>query len=128
MLGVGVGFDTKGAGTVIIKGPNYSKPPVTNVIADSREGWVESVKVLLDSYFRGGPPQTFDYSLIRPAGVPIKGFGGVASGAGSLKQLHENICAVLDKEIGKPISITAIVDLMNYIGLCVVSGNVNCLL
>jgi len=34
---VGVGFDTKGAGTTIIKGPNQ-KPPEYTKIPDSREG------------------------------------------------------------------------------------------
>ena len=48
MVGVGVGFDTKGAGTVTIMEPMYTND--TLVIDDSREGWVNSVHVLLDSY------------------------------------------------------------------------------
>ncbi|KAL9644578.1 hypothetical protein ABK040_015317 [Willaertia magna] len=124
MLGVGVGFDTKGAGSIIIKGVDNSRSPVMNIIADSREGWVESVKVLLDSYFNGTPPQLFDYSKIRPMGAPIRGFGGVSSGPGALRELHDNISQLLDKNVGKPVSVTVIVDLMNYIGKCVVSGNI----
>lgn len=91
----------------------------TFVIPDSREGWVESVKRLLDSYFRGRAPQSFNYDKIRPPGLPIKGFGGVSSGSGALKVLHEEIRRILDSEIGKPISVTAIVDIMNLIGKCV---------
>lgn len=124
MLGVGVGFDVKGAGTIVVKGTNTSKPPELNKIDDSREGWVESVKALLDSYFLRTSPQEFDYSFIRPAGSLIKGFGGKCSGPDSLKQLHQDIRKVLDKEIGQPLSVTNIVDLMNLIGRCVVSGNV----
>ncbi|EFC46402.1 predicted protein [Naegleria gruberi] len=124
MLGVGVGFDTKGAGSFVIKGIDNSKQPTMNIIADSREGWVESVKVLLDSYFNGNAPQVFDYSKIRPAGAIIRGFGGVSSGPESLKELHENIKSILDKSSGQPITVTNIVDLMNYIGKCVVSGNI----
>ncbi|KAL6050260.1 ribonucleoside-triphosphate reductase (thioredoxin) [Balamuthia mandrillaris] len=124
MLGVGVGFDTKGAGAIIIKGPRKEKTPEVTQIADSREGWVESLRLLLDSYFLGTSPQEFDYSLIRPAGAPIKGFGGYSSGPESLKRLHEDIREILDKEIGEPISATTIVDIMNLIGRCVVSGNV----
>ncbi|EGG14973.1 ribonucleoside triphosphate reductase [Cavenderia fasciculata] len=122
MLGVGVGFDTKGAGTLIVKGPKLDK---TNSfkIPDSREGWVESVRLTLDSYFLNKPKQVFDYSLIRGEGVPIKGFGGYSSGPESLKLLHHSICETLDKSIGKPITVTNIVDLMNLIGKCVVSGN-----
>jgi len=51
MLGVGVGFDTKGAGEIIIKGPNKDRKSEHFEIPDSREGWVESVKLLLESYF-----------------------------------------------------------------------------
>jgi ribonucleoside-triphosphate reductase len=69
-------------------------------------------------------PQEFDYSKVRRAGMPIKGFGGVSSGPEPLKQLHESIRTVLDREIGKPLSVTAIVDIMNMIGRCVISGNV----
>eukprot|EP01103_Thecamoeba_quadrilineata_P002911 TRINITY_DN12759_c0_g1_i1.p1 TRINITY_DN12759_c0_g1~~TRINITY_DN12759_c0_g1_i1.p1 ORF type:complete len:756 (+),score=104.70 TRINITY_DN12759_c0_g1_i1:91-2358(+) len=124
MLGVGVGFDTKGAGQVIVKGPNPNKPPETVVISDSREGWVESVKALLDSYFHRTSIQKFDYSQIRPAGLPIKGFGGLSSGPEFLQELHQSIAKTLEKEIGQPLSVTAIVDMMNLIGRCVVSGNV----
>jgi ribonucleoside-triphosphate reductase len=123
MLGVGVGFDTKGAGTITVKGPDRSLPVQTFAIPDSREGWVESLKVLLDSYFRGTAPVQFDYSLVRPAGQPIKGFGGVASGPTSLKRLHEEVTEVLERK--GPITVTTIVDIMNYIGKCVVAGNVS---
>ena len=51
MLGVGVGFDTKGAGEIMIKGPDYRRVPENFVIPDSREGWVESTGRLIDSYF-----------------------------------------------------------------------------
>jgi hypothetical protein len=124
MLGVGVGFDTKGAGTVIIKGPNTSKPTQTFVIPDSREGWVESVKLLLDSYFHKLAPVEFDYSKVRPAGLPIKGFGGISSGPGVLVKLHEELREMLNKAVGQNISVTNIVDIMNMIGKCVVSGNI----
>ena len=49
MVGVGVGFDTKGAGTVTIKEPEYTND--TLVIDDSREGWVNSFKPYLTDSF-----------------------------------------------------------------------------
>lgn len=49
MLGVGVGFDTKGADSVTVPGPNTSLSPITQVIADSREGWVEVRRLFLRS-------------------------------------------------------------------------------
>eukprot|EP00002_Diphylleia_rotans_P019558 TRINITY_DN3778_c0_g5_i1.p1 TRINITY_DN3778_c0_g5~~TRINITY_DN3778_c0_g5_i1.p1 ORF type:complete len:651 (+),score=106.40 TRINITY_DN3778_c0_g5_i1:72-2024(+) len=125
MLGVGVGFDTKGAGTTTVRGPNSAKPTSTYIIPDSREGWVESVAYLIDSYFsKTSGIMQFDYSRIRPKGLPIRGFGGVSSGHEVLKELHESIREILNREIGKPISATAIVDVMNLIGRCVVAGNV----
>jgi len=124
MLGVGVGFDTKGEGTIILKGPNRERRIEKCEIPDTREGWVESVRLLLDSYSMGTGEIEFDYSIIRPAGVAIKGFGGESSGPQPLIDLHGQIREALDAEIGQPISLTAIVDIMNLIGKCVVSGNV----
>lgn len=124
MLGVGVGFDTKGSGQLPIKGPNLKRQTEIFQIPDTREGWVESLKLLLESYFLNTPPVEFDYSQIRLAGSPIKGFGGVASGPQPLKDLHRLIRVILDAEVGKNLSSTGIVDIMNLIGKCVVAGNV----
>jgi len=124
MLGVGVGFDTKGAGEITIKGVDKNKTTSIYVIPDTREGWVESLKLLLESYFHGLGKVEFDYSEIRKAGEPISGFGGVASGHEPLKEIHGDITEVLKKNVGEPISITTIVDIMNLIGKCVVAGNV----
>jgi len=124
MLGVGVGFDTKGEQTIILKGPNPARKEEVYLIPDTREGWVESLKMLLDSYSLGTGAIVLDYTDIRPAGVPIKGFGGESSGPDPLIELHEKSREILDAEIGKPLSITAIVDIMNLIGKCVVAGNV----
>ena len=123
MLGVGVGFDTKGAGEIIIKGVDKNRE-TTFVIPDTREGWVESLKLLLESYFHGQPKVNFNYDEVRPAGVPIKGFGGVSSGPEPLQEVHESITEVLERNSGEPITITTIVDIMNLIGKCVVAGNV----
>lgn len=124
MLGVGVGFDTKGADQIIVKGPNEKKTVIKFEVPDSREGWVESVGLLINSYFTGGNLLEFDYSKIRPAGEPIKGFGGICAGPNPLIQLHADIRKVLDKNVGEPLSITSIVDIQNMIGRAVVAGNV----
>ena len=124
MLGVGVGFDTKGAEQVIIKGPNNDRQEEVYEIPDTREGWVESLKLLLESYFHGTAPVTFDYTKVRDEGEPIKGFGGVSSGHEPLKEVHESIRNVLNNNLNNPITVTTIVDIMNLIGKCVVAGNV----
>ena len=73
MLGVGVGFDTVGQDKEMpIFGP--TEPPTVYEIPDTREGWVESVRLLINSFLRQNQPiQEFDYKLIRPLGAPIKG-------------------------------------------------------
>ena len=124
MLGVGVGFDTKGAGEIVVKGINTGRNKEVFEIPDTREGWVESLRLLLESYFHGTSDIKFDYKKIRKAGEPIKGFGGVSSGPEPLKEVHDSIREVLEKNSGEPITVTTIVDIMNLIGKCVVAGNV----
>jgi len=124
MVGVGVGFDTKGAESFVIRGPKTDRDSELYIIPDTREGWVESMARLLDTYFLGIAPVEFDYTEIREAGTPIKGFGGVASGYKPLEEVHNYVRETLDKNVGSPISVTTIVDIMNLIGKCVVAGNV----
>ncbi len=124
MVGVGVGFDTKGAESFVIRGPKTDRDSELYIIPDTREGWVESMARLLDTYFLGIAPVEFDYTEIRAAGAPIKGFGGVSSGYKPLEEVHTYVREVLDKNVGSPITITTIVDIMNLIGKCVVAGNV----
>lgn len=124
MLGVGVGFDTRGESKISIKGPNTKRNTEIFVIPDTREGWVESLRLLLESHFLGTAPVKFDYSKIRKPGEPIKGFGGVSSGFEPLKSMHDKINKILTESIGQPISVRNITDIMNLVGVCVVSGNI----
>jgi intein/homing endonuclease len=124
MLGVGVGFDTKGAGKIQINQP--ADKEWVFAIPDSREGWVDSVRQLIRSYTIAADSGhvIFDYSAIRPAGATIEGFGGKAAGAGILEELHGMIASHLEKLIGNAMSSVDITDIMNYIGRCIVAGNV----
>jgi adenosylcobalamin-dependent ribonucleoside-triphosphate reductase len=123
MLGVGIGFDTKGAGLVKIQKPAYIQG--TFVVDDSREGWVDLVRIYLDAHAgKGSIPTQIDYSKVRKAGEPIHGFGGVASGPEPLMELCASICEVFEPLQGSAITVSAIVDICNLIGRCVVAGNV----
>lgn len=124
MVGVGVGFDVKGEGKIVVKGFNNTLTPIVYQIPDDREGWVESVRLLLDHIVNYREPVEFDYSLIRPGGLPIKGFGGITSGPDPLIELHKDLINVYVNNVDMPITMTTIVDTMNMIGRCVVSGNV----
>ena len=123
MLGVGVGFDDKGAD----KDFTIYKPleGETYAIPDTREGWYESTNALINSYLK---PDTkapsFDYSQIRPEGTPIKTFGGTAAGAGPLIKLHDHINKMFVGRAGEKLTRVDIADIGNLIGVCVVSGNV----
>ena len=122
MLGIGVGFDTLGAGTLTIEEPEWTQDIYT--IPDSREGWVESVEILLNGFLFGTKVPKFDYSAIRPAGALIKGFGGTSSGHGPLKELHDSLIGLYENRSGESITSIDIVDTENLIGRCVVAGNV----
>ena len=123
MLGVGVGFDDKGADKdFAIYSPQGDE---TFVIPDTREGWVESLSLIINAYLR--PDQknpVFDYSQVRPAGVPIKTFGGTAAGHEPLERLHNYIRNLFEGRKGEKVTRVDIADIGNLIGVCVVSGNV----
>lgn len=125
MLGVGVGFDTRGKSEIEISQPNPNKY-VEYIIEDSREGWVDSLRTLIHSYGKKSHngEVIFNYENIRPEGSPIKGFGGTAAGPDILRELHQLTRNHLESCMGSTLSSGDIVDLMNYIGKCVVAGNV----
>lgn len=123
MLGVGVGFDDKGADKEFtIYAPTQGD---TYVIPDTREGWVESVAALINAYLRADTKApVFDYKEIRPAGAPIKTFGGTAAGSEPLEKLHNYIHKLFKDRAGEKLTRVDIADIGNLIGVCVVSGNV----
>ena len=123
MLGVGVGFDDKGAD----KDFTIYKPQEgeTYVIPDTREGWVESTATLINSYLRPDSKRLrFNYDEIRKAGEPIKTFGGTAAGPEPLIKLHNYIDGIFKERSGEKLTRIDIADIGNLIGVCVVSGNV----
>lgn len=123
MLGVGVGFDDKGAD----KGFDIHKPgsPQTYDIPDTREGWAESTMALINSFLKPDQPSwDFNYDQIRPYGTPIKTFGGLASGKEPLIKLHNHITNIFLGRDGEQLTRKDIADIGNMIGVCVVAGNV----
>jgi hypothetical protein len=124
MLGVGVGFDDKGAEKEFTIHEPKSEC-TTVVIPDTREGWVESTVELINSYLKADQNcLEFDYSEIRPAGAPISTFGGTAAGHEPLERLHNYIHKLFKGRAGELVTKKDIADIGNLIGVCVVSGNV----
>ena len=123
MLGVGVGFDDKGAD----KGFEIYEPKGSQeyVIPDTREGWMESTVALINSYLKSDQQSIeFNYDEIRPYGATIKTFGGTASGPDPLIKLHNHIKKLFTGRAGEQLTRRDIADIGNMIGVCVVSGNV----
>jgi adenosylcobalamin-dependent ribonucleoside-triphosphate reductase len=123
MLGVGVGFDDKGADKEFtIYAPQGEE---TYVVPDTREGWVKTLELIINAYLR---PDTkapvFDYSEVRPEGTPIKTFGGTAAGPEPLERLVNHITKLFSGRAGEKVTRKDIADIGNMIGVCVVSGNV----
>lgn len=97
MCGGGVGFSVETISNILR--PNKKNTRLV-VIPDSREGWCIALELILRAYIpingKTGLFPIFDYSLIRPYGSPIKGFGGTASGPEPLRILLERVEVFLD--------------------------------
>lgn len=125
MNGVGVGFECKFRTPHKIYAPHGDT--ITVIIDDSREGWCDSVQILLESYMCPNmQPVKFDYSAIRPKGSPIRKFGGLASGPDPLCKLHNLIRRFCKQKFEDRMYTDTqfIADIINNIGCCVVAGNV----
>ena len=123
MLGVGVGFDTRGKGQRRIEKARVGQD--THRIEDSREGWAGALERLLNAYTRKGTlPARWDYSEIRPRGTPLRSFGGTASGPEPLRQMIESLGRLYEGHAGRVVDAELIVDSMNLIGRCVVAGGI----
>jgi adenosylcobalamin-dependent ribonucleoside-triphosphate reductase len=94
------------------------------IVPDSREGWVELLRRVLEAYFITGEGFTYSTILVRGAGEVIKGFGGTASGPGILIDGIGRIQKVLQTRVGQKVSPLNVLDIMNIIGSVVVAGNV----
>jgi len=123
MLGVGVGFDTRGRGALEIREPARSEE--VHKVEDSREGWAEALRRLLGAFAGGATlPAAWDYSAIRPRGTPLRSFGGRASGPEPLREMLDSVEALHRSRVGTAVDSELIVDTMNLVGRCVVAGGI----
>ena len=94
------------------------------VVPDSREGWIKLLAKTLKAHFYSGKNFTYSCVLLRSKGAPIKSFGGLASGPDVLCDGIDKINSVLNKRAGMNLRPIDALDIMNIIGMIVVSGNV----
>lgn len=94
------------------------------IVPDKREGWVELIRRVLESFFITGKSFTYSTILIRGRGEVIKGFGGTSSGALPLIKAVDNIQNILKRIEGKHPKSIDISDIICSIAEMVVAGNV----
>ena len=126
MCGTGFGFSVEKEEVdklpevpVIKSGRGLEKIP----IFDSKAGWADSVKMLMDNIY-GGQNIYFDYTQIRPEGARLRTMGGRASGPQPLVKLHDFIRETMHNAQGRKLTTLEAHDICNQIAEIVVVGGV----
>ena len=125
MCGTGVGFSVERQ--YVSKLPEVAEDmhPTETVIhvVDSKIGWAKAYRELISLLYSGHVP-TWDVSGVRPAGSPLKTFGGRASGAEPLVDLFKFTVDVFRSAKGRRLSSIECHDLCCKIAQIVVVGGV----
>ena len=125
MCGTGVGFSVERQ--YITKLPEVAEemhPTETVVyVVDSKIGWAKAFRELVTLLYAGQVP-TWDVSGVRPAGAPLKTFGGRASGPEPLVDLFKFTVDVFKNAAGRKLSSIECHDLCCKIAQIVVVGGV----
>ena len=126
LSGCGVGYSVQKHH--IEKLPEIRIPRKTRrfLVGDSIEGWADSIKVLLKSYFGITTARpVFDFRDIRPKGAELITVGGKAPGPEPLKECLFQIQKVLDrKKDGEQLSPLEAHDIICHIADAVLSGGI----
>ena len=125
MNGTGVGFSVERQFTaklpVVAEEFFHSDTMIT--VADSKLGWAKAFKELLGMLYIGQIPR-WDLSKVRPAGAPLKTFGGRASGPDPLESLFEFCVTTFQNASGRKLSSIECHDIVCKIAEIVVVGGV----
>jgi len=93
------------------------------IVEDSKEGWSYAYQDLVDCLYKGRCP-SWDLSKIRPAGAPLKTFGGRASGPDPLEQLFEHTINTFKAAQGRKLTPIEVHSIICMVGSVVVVGGV----
>ena len=125
MNGTGVGFSVERQ--YINELPHiadeFHKSDTTISVADSKLGWAKAFKELIGMLYVGQIPQ-WDMSKVRPAGAPLKTFGGRASGPEPLENLFNFSVNTFKTAAGRKLSSIEAHDIICKIADIVVVGGV----
>jgi len=102
MNGTGVGFSVEEAYTnqLPVVPDQLYQTDTTIVVADSKLGWARAFKELISLLYGGHIPK-WDISKVRPAGAPLKTFGGRASGPDPLVDLFNFTVDTFKSSLGR---------------------------
>ena len=103
--------------------PDSFTTSASHVIEDSKEGWYDALKVLIDNLFNGILTD-FDISKVRKKGEILKTFGGFASGPEPLMELFNFTTSIFKNAHGRRLTSLECHDIMCKIGEVVVVGGV----
>jgi len=100
---------------------------VTIKVGDTRAGWVESYRLLLQlssaEGFEGPIHIRVDLSDVRPVGESLKGFGGMANPV-KLGDLYGRVAQILGKAIGRRLTSVECCLLIDEAAVTIVAGNI----
>lgn len=125
MNGTGVGFSVERqyVSQMPSVADEFHPTETTIAVPDSKLGWAKSLKELISLLYGGQVPQ-WDLSKVRPAGTPLKTFGGRASGPEPLDELFHFCCRVFQSAKGRKLSSVECHDIVCKIAEVVVVGGV----
>lgn len=125
MNGTGVGFsvESKFVDQLPIVSDSFHDTETNIVVADSKLGWAKSLKELIHLLYAGQVPR-WDLSKVRPAGAPLKTFGGRASGPAPLEDLFKFCVSTFKKAAGRRLTTLEAHDIVCKIAEIVVVGGV----
>ena len=125
MNGTGVGFsvEQKAIDQLPIVSDDFHDSDTTIMVADSKLGWAKALKELIQLLYSGQIPK-WDLSRVRPAGAPLKTFGGRASGPAPLEDLFRFCVSTFKKSAGRRLTTLEGHDIVCKIAEIVVVGGV----
>lgn len=125
MCGTGVGFSVERqyVSQLPVVAENFYPSDTVIKVKDSKIGWANSFRQLVALLYGGSVPK-WDTSAIRPAGSPLKTFGGRASGPEPLEQLFRFTVRLFQNAAGRKLTSLECHDLMCFVADIVVSGGV----
>ena len=125
MNGTGVGFSVERqfVSNLPTVAEEFHPSDTTIVVQDSKMGWAKAFKELVAMLYHGQIPK-WDLSKVRPAGAPLKTFGGRASGPEPLRRLFEFTTEIFQNAHGRKLSSIECHDIVCKTAEIVVVGGV----